>query len=192
MKSTEAQVRQYILQPMMDLYSQPRAQGSLEAALRAYMTALAPYPPEALEGGWIALVAAHDRTTWPVPAEIIRHVRDWIHANLKPEVSSVVRDDGKDGKRYPDNAERAMATRDGQMALQHGYGRILYQHVERNGWLEGFDHAQAKALDTEMREKIADMEKNGDGFGGAILNMGKRRLETEQELRTKHMRKDAA
>lgn len=191
-RSTDAQVKDLIITPMTAMYTAPRGMENPTGALTQYLAALRPYPPEALEGGWIALVAAHDRTTWPVPAEIIRHIRDWVHSNVKHETKPIEREDGKSEKRYPDNAVRAMATKDGQMALEHGYGRILYQHVERNGWLEGFDHTKAKATDALMREQIAEMEANGDGFGGAILTMGKRRLETESELKSRYLRRAAA
>lgn len=189
--ATDSEIRALILEPMVKTFAPPYRVPDPQAKLEQYAYALRAYPAAALEGAWIAIRNNRTESSWPEIGEITKAVRDWVHNNVKPE-PGVKREDGKQDVRYPDNAVRAMSTKDGQMALEHGYGRILYQHVERNGWLEGFDHAKAKALDTEMREQIAEMERNGDGFGGAILNMGKRRLDTEDQLKSKYLRRAAA
>lgn len=186
MTSTPQQVFEYILRPMIALFGIPRGLENKETALAAYQHALAPYPPEALQGAWIAIVASHDRSTWPLPAEIIKAVRDWIHKNVKQEERPARVDGHHDRRKFTHLCPDWMRSDLGQQALREGWGRILWDEIEIKGELQR-SAASMRALDHEMRQKIAEMQSNPREWLPQVTQMGLSRLAKEAELMAEYL-----
>lgn len=158
MASNKQQIMEHVLHPIMSFYSPPRAMEDREGAIGLYLKALSPYPLEALQGAMVRVIAEHTRTTWPLPAEIIKAARDWIHANVKPEGSETFASTKEDWKRYPELAAKAMQHEIGQRGLREGWGRILYAYVFKNGTFKGFSTVEAICTDAEIRRLVAELE----------------------------------
>lgn len=190
MASSKQQIMGHVLHPIMSFYSPPRAMEDREGAIGLYLKALAPYPLEALQGAMVRVIAEHTRTTWPLPAEIIKAARDWIHANVKPEATQAAAASAKeDWKRYPELAAKAMQHETGQRGLREGWGRILYNHVLKHGTFKGFSTADAIRIDTEIRHMVAELEADSSL---SILtrqnaNLGHTLIAKESDLRQKYL-----
>lgn len=178
---------EHVLNPIMSFYSPPRALEDKEAAIGLYLKALAPYPLEALQGAMVAIIASHERSTWPLPSEIIKATREWTARNVKADTTAPPRVDGhQDRRKFTHLCEDWMRSDLGQQALREGWARILWDEIEINGKLEKSAHWM-RDLDREMREKIAEMQANLRDWLPSVTQMGVSRLEKEKELKKEYL-----
>lgn len=178
---------EHVLNPIMSFYSPPRALEDKEAAIGLYLKALAPYPLEALQGAMVAIIASHDRSTWPLPSEIIKATQNWIHKNVKVDPDKPARVDGHhDRRKFTHLCPDWMRSDLGQQALREGWARILWDEIEIKGQLEK-SAAWMRDLDRQMREKIAEMQDRPREWLPAIIQMGLNRLAKEADLMTKYL-----
>jgi hypothetical protein len=189
-QSNKQQIMEHVLAPIMSFYSPPRAMEDKEGAIGLYLKALAPYPLAALQGAMVRVIAEHDRSTWPLPSEIIKAARDWIHTNVKPEPNATpARVDGfRDRRKYTDRCPEWMRSKLGQQALAEGWARILWDEIEIKGQCEKSADAM-RALDLEMRDKIAQMKARPNEWMACVTSMGVNRLAKESELRAEYLAK---
>lgn len=187
MQTSKTEIMEHVLKPIMSFYSPPRALEDKEGAMALYLKALAPYPLAALQGAMVAIIASHDRTTWPLPSEIIKAARDWVHKNVKPEGEKPARVDGHhDRRKFTHLCHDWMRSDLGQQALREGWGRILWDEIEIKGQLEK-SAVWMRDLDREMREKIAEMQAHPREWLPSVTQMGLSRLEKEKELKKQYL-----
>lgn len=177
---------EHVLNPIMSFYSPPRALEDKEGAVALYLKALAPYPLAALQGAMVAIIASHDRTTWPLPSEIIKAARDWVHKNVKQEEQPARVDGHHDRRQFTHLCEGWMKSPLGQQALKEGWARILWDEIEIKGECTR-SADDMRALDSEMRNKISEMQDNPREWLPFVTNMGINRLAKEQELSAKYL-----
>ena len=158
MQTSKADIMEHVLKPIMSFYSAPRAMEDKEGAVALYLKALAPYPLEALQGAMTAIVASHDRTTWPLPSEIIKATRDWIHSNIKqPHTDEPKKDRMYELRRQAaEIANRFYREKKAiyQPVIDHGYGAYLCSWVERESWLAAQRGDESIYLPQEWLTKV--------------------------------------